>query len=109
MVRGDAPGGRRPRAGHSDAVRAGLQEAGTRERRLLLELEVAIDHADAGRVESDLRDRGIVVLDTTYAALVTLRLGVAPAHEPELHAALAALSAGTLAASAVGRRWVDIG
>lgn len=92
---------------YSDAVRAGLDAAGTRERALLHELTLDVDHADAGRVESDLRGRGVVVLDASYGVGVTLLLGVVPDDEPRLHAAVAELTAGTGAAVLTGERWVD--
>jgi uncharacterized YigZ family protein len=61
---------------YGDAVRAGLDEVGTRRRVLVVEHELTVDHADAGRLESELRQRGIEVLDATYAEQVSLRLGV---------------------------------
>ena len=69
---------------YGDAVRAGLDEVGTRRRVLVVEHELTVSHADAGRLESELRARGIDVLDATYAEQVTLRLGVraTPSDEP---------------------------
>lgn len=93
---------------YSDAVRAGLAAAGTRERALLRELTLAVDHADAGRFESDLRGRGFVVLDASYGVGVTLLLGVPPDDESRLHAAVAVLTSGTNEATLTGERWVDI-
>ena len=61
---------------YGDAVRAGLDATGTLRRDLVRELTLDVGHADAGRVESELRARGVAVLDTAYAAHVTLRLGV---------------------------------
>jgi uncharacterized YigZ family protein len=92
---------------YGDAVRAGLAATGTLRRDLLRELALEVDHADAGRVESELRARGIAVLDTAYAARVELRLGVPPADEQRLHALVAELTAGTAAAVPRGERWVD--
>lgn len=93
---------------YGDAVRAGLAASGTLRRTLVRELLVEVDHADAGRVETELRHRGVTVLEATYAAAVTLRLGVAPDAEPALHAVLAELTAGTAAAVPAGERWVDV-
>ena len=92
---------------YGDAVRAGLDATGTLRRDLVRELTLEVDHADAGRVESELRSRGTVVLDTAYAARVVLRLGVPPADEERLHALVAELTAGTAAAVPRGERWVD--
>ena len=61
---------------YGDAVHAGLDEVGTRRRVLVVEHELTVSHADAGRLESELRSRGIEVIDAAYADQVTLRLGV---------------------------------
>jgi len=92
---------------YGDAVRAGLEETGTRRRRLLRELALDVGHGDAGRVESELRSRGVVVLDTTYAEGVTLLLGAQPSDVARVHALVAELTGGGAAARLVGERWVD--
>ncbi|WP_341925727.1 YigZ family protein [Nocardioides psychrotolerans] len=92
---------------YGDAVRAGLDAAGTQRRSLVQELLLEVDHADAGRVESELRTRGVAVLDSDYAGAVTLRLGVAPADVRRLHALVAELTSGAPAAVVAGERWVD--
>jgi uncharacterized YigZ family protein len=92
---------------YGDAVRAGLDATGTLRRDLVRELALEVDHADAGRVESELRSRGITVLDASYAVRVALLLGVPPADEDRLHALVAELTAGAAAAVPRGERWVD--
>lgn len=92
---------------YGDAVRAAVDAAGTQRRELLRELTLDIDHAGAGRMESELRTRGIAVLDTAYAARVVLRLGVAPHDEDRLHHVIAELTGGTVSAQPDGERWVD--
>ena len=92
---------------YGDAVRAGLDLAGTLRRTLVREHLLDLDHADAGRIESDLRSRGIAVLDTEYAARVTLRLGVPPDQEARLAALVAELTAGAGETRVAGERWVD--
>jgi uncharacterized YigZ family protein len=92
---------------YGDAVRAALDVAGTRRRELLREHLLRLDHADAGRVESELRARGIAVLDTSYAGHVTLRLGVAPEDERRLQALVAELTGGAVETQVAGERWVD--
>jgi hypothetical protein len=49
-----------------------------------------LDHADAGRIESELRT-----------------LGIAPAEEPRLAAQLAELTSGSAETTVAGERWVD--
>lgn len=92
---------------YGDAVRAGLDATGTLRRDLVRELTLDVGHADAGRVESELRTRGVTVLDTAYAAHVTLRLGVPPAEVDRLHALVAELTAGAAVVVPAGERWVD--
>ena len=94
---------------YGDAVRAAVEVATPVERRLLRELTVELAHGEAGRVETELRSRGIAVLDTTYAAAATLRLGVEPAREADLHRLLAELTSGAADAVVVAEGWVDAG
>lgn len=94
---------------YGDAVGAGLEAVGTRRRSLLVEHELAVSHADAGRLEHELRSRGITVLDAVYAAEVTLRLGVPAAESDGLAPVVAELTAGGSAPLEVGSRWVDHG
>lgn len=90
---------------YGDAVRAALDEAGTLRRTLVQELHVTLDHADAGRVESELRQRGVVVLGTDWAEQVTLTVG---ATDPAAFGVvLAELTAGAVVAVPVGERWTD--
>lgn len=92
---------------YGEAVRTALDDAGTCRRELLRELEVEVDHADAGRLESGLRAHRVAVLDQAYAARVTLRLGVPTGAVDALHALVAELTAGTTEAVDAGERWVD--
>ncbi|MCC2321379.1 YigZ family protein [Cellulomonas xiejunii] len=91
---------------YGDAVSAGLAEVGTLERRLLEEWSVRLDHTEAGRVEAELRTRGVEVLDTTYAQDVRLLLGVTDPRA--LVATVAALTSGRVEPERVGERWVDV-
>ena len=92
---------------YGDAVRAGLEVAGTLRRTLVREHLLDLDHADAGRVESELRARGVAVLGTDYGVRVTLRLGVPPDREERLAALVAELTAGAGETRMAGERWVD--
>ena len=90
---------------YGDAVRAGLDAAGVRRRVLSRLYDVRVGHGEAGRLESDLRGRGVEVRDADYAELVTLRLATPPA--TDLTALLAELTGGSLDASPVGTSWSD--
>lgn len=92
---------------YSDAVRAGLDEAGVRERRLLERYDVDVPHADAGKLENALRAHDVVVLGVDYGALATLHLAV-PAGDPELlPRLLAELTGGELEPEPAGAEWVE--
>lgn len=92
---------------YGDATRAGLDAVGLRERTRVAELALVVAHADAGRVESDLRARGVGVCGAEYGAEVTLRLVVPPAEVPALEAGVAALTGGTARPVLVGEAWAD--
>jgi uncharacterized YigZ family protein len=92
---------------YGDAVRAAVDAAGTVRRELVREHAVLLDHADAGRVESELRSRGLSVLGATYGATVELRLAVPPDGEPALAGHLAELTGGVVESTVIGERWVD--
>ena len=92
---------------YGDAVRAALAEAGTLRRSLLTELALDLDHADAGRVEGELRSRGVRVLDVAYDARVRLLLAAAPEEADRLGEVVAAATAGQGLLERVGERWVD--
>lgn len=91
---------------YGDVVRAALLDAGTLRRVLVTEFAISLDHGSAGRIESELRARGLVVLDTTYDSHVRLVVGsTTPADMAPL---LAEVSAGVALAEQVGERWVDV-
>lgn len=90
---------------YGDAVRAALDHAGRVERIRRELVEVELPHADAGRIEAALRDAGVAVVASEYAAAVTLRLAVDDV--AALAARLAGLTAGTAQPRTVGSRWVD--
>lgn len=92
---------------YGDAVRTALAEAGRLRRALLTELALDLDHADAGRVEGDLRSRGVTVLDVTYDARVRLLLAAASDEVDRLVEVVAAATGGAAVPVAVGERWVD--
>ncbi|MCP3422959.1 YigZ family protein [Nocardioides pinisoli] len=92
---------------YGDAVRGAVAEAGVLRRSLLTELALELDHADAGRVEGELRSRGVVVLDVAYDARVRVLLAAAPDEVGRVEAAVAAATAGQGVLESVGERWTD--
>ena len=92
---------------YSDAVRAGLDEAGVRERRLLHRYDLEVPHAEAGRLEHGLRAHDVAVIGVDYGAQVRLRVAV-PAEDAErLPRLLAELTGGELTPAPAGTGWVD--
>ncbi len=92
---------------YGDAVRATLDEAGVRRRLLLERYDVVADHADAGRLESDLRARDVTVLGVDYAESATLHLAVPAVDADGFAALLAELTGGGPGPEATGAVWVD--
>ncbi len=95
---------------YGDATRAGLEAAGTRQRVLVAEYAVEVDHAAAGRVDNELRHRGAAIglqmLDAQYAARARLLLGVPSSAEVDLIALVAAVTGGDTP-TRLGDRWAD--
>ena len=90
---------------YGEAARVALDSAGTLRRDLVTEFAIDLDHGAAGRVESELRARGLVVLDAAYGARVRLVVGSA---SPETVGPLVAeVTAGAAVPERVGERWVD--
>lgn len=92
---------------YGDAVRAGIDEAGLLERRLLDLWTVDVGLGDAGRLENDLRSRGVTVRGTAYAEDARLSLATPP--DLDLAALLAGLTGGTAVPVPAGHDWVDAG
>jgi len=91
---------------YGDAVRAALDRVGVVERRLMQRYDVPADPADAGRLEADLRGRGVQVLGVEWTSQALLHLAV-PVEE-DLEALLAQLTAGAAEAHPAGTVWVDV-
>lgn len=87
---------------YGDATRAGLAAAGTRERRLLRLWDLEVAHADAGRVENELRSRGVVVRAVTYASRAVLHLA-----GEDVDDVVRGVTAGGAEAVSAGEEWVD--
>lgn len=69
-------------------------------------VEVSIPHADAGRVEAELRAHGTVVLGTSYDRQAVLQLATDDVQQ--LRSVVAATTRGAAEPHVVGTRWVDL-
>lgn len=93
---------------YSDAVSGALDRVPvvTRARRELY--AVTVGHADAGRLESELRNRGIDVTGTDYGVRATIRVAVAPGDGDALGGTLAAVTQGTVEPERLGVEWIEL-
>lgn len=98
---------------YTDAVQAALDSDPRRVRREPVELsEVAVPHADAGRIEAGLRSAAaglsdVTVLSTTYGADAVLHLAAGPSSAEQVRQIVAELSGGRAIASPAGQDWID--
>ena len=95
---------------YSEAVLTAIDEAQSRglvvrrERRELFRL--ALSHADAGRIEAELRQSGALILGTDYGREAVLR--IADDDAARLAATVARVTAGGAELEAFGHEWVDV-
>lgn len=95
---------------YSDVVLAAIDDARTQGRVVARECRqlfaLALPHSDAGRVEAELRQRGVTVLGTEYGQAAVLRLAADSADE--LHALVSGITSGAGAPVPAGDEWVDV-
>lgn len=95
---------------YSEAVLSTIDQAQSagmlvqRQRRELFAL--ALPHADAGRVEAELRQRGVLILGTDYGQ--DALLNIADNDAERLAALVAQVTAGSSQLEARGHEWVDL-
>ena len=92
---------------YSEAVAAGLDEAGIRTRRLSMRAAISVDHVAAGKLENELRAGGVVVTDVDYGAQVIIGVAVPVADWPLFADHVAGLTAGRADLAPRGESWVD--
>lgn len=92
---------------YAASVRAALEAAPLVTRSLVQQARVVVDHAAVGRLESDLRARGVVITGVEYDARATLLLVVPPGDLAELSATVEALTSGAGSLEVTGSAWVD--
>lgn len=96
---------------YSESVSAALELAPLVQRRRLRLCDIDVPHAEAGRLENELRGSGFVMANTSYEAKHTV-LRVALPDEPaaiaDAVARLAALTAGSAVLQPEGTEWIDV-
>lgn len=93
---------------YSQAVREAVAAAPVRVRELRRRVRLQVGHAEAGRVEHELRALGVHVADVGYGAEVDLDLAVPVGREGELRATLARLSGGRAEPVWGEEVWIDV-
>lgn len=93
---------------YSEAVRRGLAQAVVQQRELRQVATIEVGHGEAGRVEHELRARGVTVLEVRYAAQVALDLAVPAADVDRLADGVAEATQGRARLALGPRQWVDV-
>lgn len=92
---------------YAGSVRAALADAVLVRRSQVHQAAVVVDHALAGRLENDLRARGITVTGVEYDARATVGLEVPPADLAAVTALVESLTGGAATPVVTGSAWVD--
>lgn len=90
---------------YSGAVAEALADARLNRRVQRDLIGVELDHADVGRIESELRGRGITVVSVDYRARAVLTLAVPDAEV--VFGVLANLTSGTAEPALLGSEYID--
>lgn len=91
---------------YSDAVREAVRVARVVLREPVEVYQLAVPHAEAGRVEHELRSRGLE-LEVAYGAEAVLRFGVGPAEADGVAALVAQVTGGAGTVERVATGWAD--
>lgn len=92
---------------YSDAVSQTLDDVVRVTKELRELVEVDLPHAEAGRVEAELRTHGIDVVNVEYGSAATYTLAIAPGGLDQLNELLAALTQGEAEAVESGTEWIE--
>lgn len=96
---------------YSESVSSALATAPLIRRRRMQLYAVAAGHADAGRLENELRGAGISVTGTDYGATeatITVALPDTPQSSASFSERLAAFTAGNSVPAPLGTEWIDL-
>lgn len=92
---------------YTNSVSEALELVTRRERARKELATVALPHAEAGRIEAELRTRGVEVVGVEYGSMATYTLAFDPGERELVDAHLAALTHGSATTKAAGHRWVE--
>jgi len=92
---------------YGDAVSRAVDTAGVQRRRLLQRVSIETAHAEAGRLENELRSHGLIVAGVGYASVATLLLDVTGDQRTDLDHLVARLTGGHGHVTDHERHWAD--
>lgn len=92
---------------YSNAVSAAVEQVHPVTRSMKALVRVDFPHAEAGRIESELRNAGIDIVDVTYGQHATYTLAYEPGQRAQLDAQLAASTQGRAEAKDAGHQWIE--
>jgi uncharacterized YigZ family protein len=90
---------------YSGAVSTALDTASLVERQKRDKFTLEVGHADAGRLEAELRGRGVAMLDVAYADQVVFTVA---GDATELEGLVASLTSGAGGLEPAGTEWIDL-
>lgn len=92
---------------YSDAVAAACDLSKPLRRSRFALFELTMDHAVAGRVEAELRNRGVIIQGVQYWESAVLTVAAAPEGVFELETIVAGVTSGKAVLRPAGQAWVD--
>lgn len=93
---------------YTNAVSEALPAVHTATRAMREQVTVDLPHAEAGRIEAELRNAGVDVFDVAYGAAATYTLAFAPGQRERIDDLLAAATQGRAETKTLGPRWVEL-
>ncbi|QNH95877.1 IMPACT family protein [Corynebacterium anserum] len=91
---------------YHDATKGVLSKIDVVSRQQLELFSVSVPHADAGRVEAEIRDAGVDVVDVEYTVEAVMTLAVKPG--VDMGGVIAKITSGQVTPKNAGTTWVDI-
>ncbi len=93
---------------YTNAVSETLPSIVTTTRAMREQVAVDLPHAEAGRIEAELRNAGVEVVDVEYGAAATYTLAFEPGERERIDDLLAAATQGQAESKTLGPRWVEL-
>lgn len=91
---------------YHDATKGVLSKVEVVSRQQLELFSVVVPHTDAGRVEAEIRDAGVDVIEVEYAAEAVMTLAVKPG--VDMDGLIAKITSGRVTPKNTGTAWVDV-